>query len=215
MCQKILSEHKNVREFIVVSIKSPNDLNHGAAKSGDMLAYFFRMAMEQSGGKVSIFTDFRSRKFATLAEKRDSMVIAVDDFVGTGDTALKFLAEFQKVFPDINSRFAIATLVTMKSAKEKISGLGVKIFSHLICEKGITDHAKWSYQEKIDRTNLMKTLETRIKVLPQYRLGYGQSESLIKMMRTPNNTFPVFWHTTLYDNIPWPSPFPRHWSAKR
>jgi hypothetical protein len=39
----------------------------------------------------------------------------------------------------------------------------------------------------------MKDIEKKINIRGEFSLGYKQSESLISMIRTPNNTFPVFW----------------------
>ncbi len=52
----------------------------------------------------------------------------------------------------------------------------------------------------------MEEIEDKMSVKRNYRLGYGQSEALVTMCRTPNNTFPVFWEEKGNMKL---APFPR------
>lgn len=43
-----------------------------------------------------------------------------------------------------------------------------------------------------------------------YSFGYKESEALVTMTRTPNNTFPLYWFEAKLDkNNKWQAPFPR------
>jgi hypothetical protein len=47
----------------------------------------------------------------------------------------------------------------------------------------------------------MKKIEEKLNVEKKYLFGYKRSEALISLIRTPNNTFPVFWKTYQHNNI--------------
>ena len=61
-------------------------------------------------------------------------------------------------------------------------------------------------EEAEHRLKLMEEIEDKMSVKRNYRLGYGQSEALVTMCRTPNNTFPVFWEEKGNMKL---APFPR------
>ncbi|NTW80056.1 MAG: hypothetical protein HGB32_07905 [Geobacteraceae bacterium] len=42
--------------------------------------------------------------------------------------------------------------------------------------------------------DIMMRLEEKLAIPAFYQLGYEQSEATATMMRTPDNTFPVFWY---------------------
>ena len=52
----------------------------------------------------------------------------------------------------------------------------------------------------------MKRIEHELGVSEEYEFGYGKSEGLVTLIRTPNNTFPVFWYEPSSDNL---APFVR------
>ena len=70
-------------------------------------------------------------------------------------------------------------------------------------KKGISDRTDGN---KDAFCKLMKEIETRIKVRENCEFGYSHSEGLVKMMRTPNNTFPIYWMKNKKNKAP---PFPR------
>ena len=57
--------------------------------------------------------------------------------------------------------------------------------------KGISDF--YTSEDLADKQCIMKQIEDRIHKVEKYRFGYEGSEALITLIKTPNNTFPVFW----------------------
>ena len=55
----------------------------------------------------------------------------------------------------------------------------------------------------------MSSIETSIGVTEDYRLGYASSEALVSMIRTPNNTFPIYWFRNKKEKLNLHAPFPR------
>ena len=56
----------------------------------------------------------------------------------------------------------------------------------------------------------MKKIENKIPKVSKYRMGYEKSEALISLMRTPNNTFPIFWKGIISKGIEIDAPFQRY-----
>ena len=74
----------------------------------------------------------------------------------------------------------------------------------VIREKGISDYY---LGETLDENkDLMVEIEKNLGTKREYRFGYGDSESLVTMCRTPNNTFPIFWQENNNMKV---APFPR------
>ena len=48
----------------------------------------------------------------------------------------------------------------------------------------------------------MQDLENKFQFKDYVKFGYGQSEGLISLIRTPNNTFPIFWDGENNKNAP-------------
>ena len=95
---------------------------------------------------------------------------------------------------------AIISLVSMKEGISKLAAEGYNTYTNICCEKGL------SVRGDASQIDLMKALESNIKVAEDYRFGYGGSESLVRMMRTPNNTFPIYWLRNKKNKF---APFPR------
>lgn len=116
-----------------------------------------------------------------------TILCLIDDFVGSGKTI-----EQVKMHIDNNKynvdKLVVVSLVSMASGKEYLKRLGMELFSNIVCKKGISG----CENEEANKL-LMKQIEETIQVKPTYHFGYSQSEGLVKMIRTPNNAFPIYW----------------------
>lgn len=115
----------------------------------------------------------------------NSVFVLVDDFVGSGRTvesALKYLKD-----SGISKNTVILALAAMEAGMEYLRASGVEVFVAKTFSKGLT--GKYG-EECID---IMNSIEEKIKVAPDFHFGYMESEGLVKLSRTPNNTFPVYW----------------------
>ena len=124
-------------------------------------------------------------------------------FIGTGETAVKGINDILSKVADRNRIYVIA-LVAQNVGIEAIESLGIRIYADVIRFKGISDYYK--DEELIEKINLMEAIERKLAIKRKYRFGYGASEALVTMKRTPNNTFPVFWEENDRANK---APFPR------
>ena len=132
-----------------------------------------------------------------------SILVLVDDFIGTGNTAEKCLKSMN-LPKDIVERTKVLALVAQEEGVDYIQKLGVELYVGETRRKGISDY--YTDEEAEHRLKLMEEIEDKMSVKRNYRLGYGQSEALVTMCRTPNNTFPVFWEEKGNMKL---APFPR------
>lgn len=123
----------------------------------------------------------------------------IDDFIGTGETVERASEYFleRKITKDM---IAIISLVGMEFGLSKLNSNGYNTYTDIKCSKGISCGGNEAQIE------IMKKIEESIKVSDDYKFGYNGSEALVKMMRTPNNTFPIYWLRNKKNKF---APFPR------
>ena len=168
-------------------------------KSGNVMCYLFQ------GNLMRRFDEFRNKRiriietFDGLEKYKEDIecLLLVDDFVGTGDTILGCI-----------------NLIEEKGIKkERIKGrnaveeYGVEIYSAVLRNKAITDN--YSIEEAEKKIAQMKNVGKRIKAKKELYLGYKESEGLVSMIKTPNNTFPFYWHEGKRDGKLCVAPFAR------
>lgn len=136
--------------------------------------------------------------------KKNQFLVLVDDYIGTGETAEECLRElFRKA--TVKQKIIVLSLVAQENGIDRIKQLGVRVFSPTIVGRGITDY--YPADEAGQKKEIMEQIEEKIKIQPLYKLGYLESEALVSMHKTPDNTFPIFWYENeVLRNI---APFPR------
>ena len=155
-------------------------------------------------GKNLVYCDIEKASWISNL-KTDEMVILVDDYVGSGETAvgaIKWLVDSFKTDP---KQIVILSIAAQEFGVKHISQeTGVVTYSYYQFTRGISDF--YSGDQRDDYLETMNGIEDKLKVDSEDRLGYNKSEALISLIRTPNNTFPVFWKAK---NKSKPAPFPR------
>lgn len=137
--------------------------------------------------------------------QNNSLIILIDDFIGTGSTILNCISFLSKIKGIESKKIIVSALVGQEEGINIIEKEQVyKTYILHKRKKGITD--KYSDTELEDRIKIMESIEAAINVDQNFRFGYGGSEALVKMNRTPNNTFPIYWYENGGKNYP---PFPR------
>ncbi len=139
-------------------------------------------------------------------------IVLVDEFIGTGNTALGRVREIKKIFSDkgiVDYTVRIYAIAASKTGIRAIQDEGIKIHAHIELDKGISDF--YPQNDVTDKTRLMLELENILsdsfsgRKLPS--LGYGEVECLYSRMNgnTPNSVFPIFWWKFLADNTERPT----------
>ena len=134
--------------------------------------------------------------------KNQHILCLIDDFIGSGQTAVDAYAYIHELSGICKDSVAILSLVAMQEGIDRLFNEKYTIHSAITRCKGISGTV-----DSDQKYAIMKIIEDRIHVSDDYRLGYMQSESLVKMIRTPNNTFPVYWMVGKNTNPN--APFPR------
>lgn len=154
-------------------------------------------------------SDFNSLTYAAqrIRNNRNTLVVAIDDFLGTGDTAMRFCDEALDLLELDSDRLVVVTVASLQSGRSRLAERGVISYSSVVGRKGITDSD--CFEDKISATQVMLNIEDQLKIDRKYSFGYGSSEGLFSLVRTPNNTFPVFWCKKANNGSHWPAPFKR------
>lgn len=140
-------------------------------------------------------------------DKGPALLFVVDDFIGTGQTAIDFIVKYEADYRQENDSLIFISAAAMPSGIKRILDRGYEIKTALIQSRGISDSGI------LDRVptamQIMDGIEARLDVEYGCNRGFGESEALISFTRTPDNTFPVYWAKKKKEGTQWPAPFPR------
>ena len=184
----------------------------GKVKSSTFMLYLCQSIL------LRTYTEFQDEQIRicetpeVLKEKkyRDNMDSSIlsDDFIGSGETALECLTYLDFLKQEEKKLYVLA-LVAQKQGIENIRKEGISVFVNVVREKGITD--KFDKEEAQQKLDEMEKISKLLQVSKKMLLGYLESESLVAMNKTPNNTFPVYWHEGKGHSH---APFPRKENVK-
>ncbi len=204
--KNLLTSNSQINTFFVLPLLAEEDLDK--YKSSHLVHYLFKGStfkykMPQLKN-VNIKVINKIEQVSSI--KNNQQIILVDDFIGTGETTISAVNYLLKTNLLLKKQdISVLTIVIQKSGLEVLAREGINVFYSISVGKGISD--KHSGDEMEKRINIMSKIEDRLKGLkPDFRFGYKQSEALVSMERTPNNTFPIFWYEGKNINI---APFPR------
>lgn len=195
--------------YRLLPLIAPKDKNK--IKSGNNQLYLFAHTLWT---RSPVLRQFSLAAFPSTEEikklptpKNTFTTIVVDDFIGSGDTARQFIEDYS---PNLNKneRVVFMSLIAMQAGVSVIERMGCEIIYDKIAPKGIADCSSFSNKEFY--YSLMQSIEDKMRIDKKYCCGYGASEALVTMQRTPNNTFPLFWAKRHIDGTDWPSLFPRY-----
>lgn len=193
--EKLVKDQKvditNINNIYIAPLISPEDF--GKSKSSTMVQYVIRNIIKtipELAFKRIIYTEGLQVESEQINQE-DSILFLVDDFVGTGETALSAINYLNNIKSIDDKKVVILTIAALEIGMELVQSLEILIYTGLVFNKGISDF----YPPEIvsEKISLMESIEVKIKAHKNERLGYNRSEALLTLIRTPNNTFPVFW----------------------
>jgi hypothetical protein len=191
----------------VRSPKSSEKLHKGKTKSANFLHYLFD-ASDWRWFNTKLIPNISHKKLMDVFDPADSCIVLIDDFVGTGGTAeevcqIYLQEEFKagKLSPD---KIKVVSIAAQQQGILHVqSKLGIQAVSNIIVPKGISDY--YVEPELSLKKSQMVNIETTLNVSDDYKFGHGRSEAMITFLnKTPNNTFPVYWHETKIRVAPFP-----------
>lgn len=205
---------ESVETVVVVPLLKPTSTR---PKSSDMIyetacGYQSNLADSVAPRRLELYksaTNFARR----YASSPNVALVFVDDYVGSGDTAKKAFADLDRKFPDIKPVTTILlALAVQEKAVEQLSDRCL-VVAERVLTRGISDNAALSSTE--DALRIMDEIGRRLGLKEEERLGYGATEALATLTRTPNNTFPVYWTNKKVRGKVWDSPFTRYTDSRR
>lgn len=179
--------------FLVVPLIAPKDF--GKTKSSKFMWYYFHDELVKYNpvfvGKKLIYCDVEKTAWAK-AVKPNEVVILLDDYIGSGETAvsaIKWLMNRSKIGP---RQIVVMSLAAQKMGMNHIKQeTEVVTYTYHQLTRGIRDNYIGGQLEM--NISTMNRIEDKLKIEDNFRFGYNKSEATISLIRTPNNTFPVFW----------------------
>ena len=210
-------KYLNLDTVYVVPLLAKSDREANKTKSSNAVAY----TCQNPELKYSdLFTNTNFRIIDNLErlpsveklKNNKTPILLIDDYIGTGDTAIEALEELLNIRKYDNKTLFIASLVSQETGVKVINDRGYEVLTDVIRKKGISD--KYEGDELIRNIKLMESIENILqldsKFDPKFKFGYKYSEGLVAMTRTPNNTFPLYWFQAQLDKTnKWKAPFPR------
>lgn len=191
---KLITDNKEIDEsskIYVMPLIAPDDI--GKTKSSMMLSYLFNSVKLRHDKRLSKYKFQLESEIIQVAEylKEDnSFLILADDFIGTGETAEKCIVHMQSQgIP--TEKIIILSLVAQEQGLKYLEKYSVYLVTNIILQRGMSDY--YEEEQLGEKVSMMKEIENKMSVKKKYRFGYNNSEALVTMCRTPNNTFPVFW----------------------
>ena len=163
-------------------------------KSGHYVSYLCQSVLIQT---LDTFRTCKAR-ISTIGEiqsennNKISLIILVDDYVGSGQTGLECLAKLKDkgIIPK-EKKLVILCLVAQEEGIKLLDEANVKVYCWKKQKKGITE--SFGEKEAERKKRIMKEISHIMGAKNGYELGFEQTEGLVTMIKTPNNTFPFFW----------------------
>lgn len=176
-------------------------------KSNDIIAYLISKTMifqdMKKKGKIDITRDFKDYKY-----QKETVLVFIDDFIGTGDSFLTAYKEHHiDVFMGNNSNiyyecYLLAAIVMNRATvllSFKIPELRVfaEVRFNAFCQKNspfIISHGPRKMRALALKYGQKLVILKREGKEIFYPLGYGMSEALVSFdYGPPNNTIPIIW----------------------
>ncbi|NQE51793.1 hypothetical protein RC52_25445 [Herbaspirillum rubrisubalbicans] len=201
---------KDIEKLVVAPLLNPADDRSGKAKSGHVLPY---LAMH---GALNTVAELESKEILALAspkeisrylDDRRTLVILIDDFVGSGATAKAAVWDVEDKLSKERHNLLVVALVGMRHALAFLSDHKIIAVCGEILTKGIAEND--FIEDKQAAYAAIDGISADLDIAAEYYRGYLESEALVRLLRTPDNTFPMYWCTQKLDKSPWPAPFPR------
>ena len=183
---------EKLKRIILFPIMKPEDEHK--TKSGHAVLYMVR-GIKPMLKKYNHITFLKIENYEGLREgslklTNTDAIFLLDDYLGSGETIQATLDGVLNINPIPKEYLNVISIASQLTAFEYVTSLNISIYTDIVTTKGISDF--YSNAERDDKTKIMMEIEKMISG-NHFSFGYNQSEALITLIRTPDNTFPIFW----------------------
>lgn len=145
------------------------------------------------------------REFSDCLDLFDKFIL-IDDFVGSGNTVIKYLEEVYEEFPALKRKpLHILCLYTTNSGELALKNyatskrVNLSLYWYKKGDKFFKDGHYYSGQDLVDKINLYNRIWEEKYNNPKdpHKYGYANTQALFSLNEnTPNNTLGIFWKNT-------------------
>lgn len=198
----------NLKRFYIVPIMGNDNRLKGDIKSSHLVAYLFNSIelhyLPQYQNKNFILqTVLTSETIHKINIADNTKLLLVDDYIGSGGSVVDSL-NYYKQRGVREEKMFVVSLIAQEEGKKLVEERLYRIYVGEVLSKTFT--GKMQGDELNKNLSLMRKISELIPVKEHQLLGYGGSEALVTLIRTPNNTFPIYWFEKKKGDI---APFPR------
>jgi hypothetical protein len=182
-------------------------------KSSDAVLYWARSIEARLRKKTTaklVFPEIASKFFKTPTPPGSTALVLLDDYVGSGDTALDAIAHLRQEASQSNTDVFVLAFVAQVDAIARIQASNAQLIAGRFVDRAISKNP--AITDTAAALEKMYRIGRFLKVSKAEALGYDATEAVVTMARTPNNTFPVFWTNRKVKGQVWDSPFTRYTS---
>jgi len=188
-------------------------------KSGNHYGYYFKQAIGLKDKMLEARATMRAFQHAIRTSQIERQgLILLDDFIGSGDQACKWIRELRAEYAILNETpiFYLAAAGTSRG-RRKIQteiGIDVRLGVELSEKESIFSHESAVFSCPDDRSRVRKVLEhVGNQLKPSFPLGYPASDPpgvlLAFFYTTPNNVPPAIWQDGHVDGRAWLALLPK------
>ena len=149
--------------------------------------------------------DFKNNPETEAFQGAEGLKVFVDDFIGSGTQFLEMIDDLNKKGLNCGDGI-ILTIAIQQLGAEELRKKGYAIIAEHELDKSL-EFLKNSEDFELDPYELNSTITEKMPISILHALGFSNSEAIISMKRTPDNTLPIF--SSRGDHNKWPALFPR------
>lgn len=137
---------------------------------------------------------YYSQEVIDAINRKEVVLVLIDDFIGSGDTALESIEYFINRGVE-KEKIRVLSLVTGQQGYEKIKSENIKIFTGSIVQSFIDIMKDMGMKEEeiLEIKEIIASISNKLRIERDY-FGYNNSFSLVSMIRTPNNAPSFLWN---------------------
>lgn len=172
----------------------PVEQRKAIGHSSDVIAYAFNDSDIRDLPNLinrNIYVIFNLESLPANFNASNNLLLLVDDFIGSGETVETCFSYLRTGSQLDISKIHVLALVGQRDGLQRLQFQNIHVYCSTARNKGISDNFQTPVKEQL--TLLMEQIEDFLQVSDNYKFGYNRSEALVKMIRTPNNTFPFYW----------------------